>query len=93
MVETQIRARGIKDPRVLVAMEKVRRHRFVRETDIAYAYADSPISIGLGQTISQPYIVAFMSEALSLQADHRVLDRLGAGILRATDRGARATPG
>jgi protein-L-isoaspartate(D-aspartate) O-methyltransferase len=74
MVETQIRARGIKDPRVLAAMEKVRRHRFVREADIAYAYADSPISIGLGQTISQPYIVAFMSEALAVAPTDRVLE-------------------
>jgi len=78
MVETQIRARGIKDSRVLAAIEKVRRHRFVRESDIDYAYADSPVAIGLGQTISQPYIVAFMTEALSVQPTDKVLE-IGTG--------------
>ena len=78
MVEAQIRARGIKDTRVLAAMEQVRRHRFVRESDIDYAYADSPVGIGLGQTISQPYIVAFMTEALSVQPTDKVLE-IGTG--------------
>jgi protein-L-isoaspartate(D-aspartate) O-methyltransferase len=78
MVETQIRVRGIKDPRVLAAMAKVPRHRFVRESDIEYAYADSPVSIGLGQTISQPYIVAFMTEALAVAPTDKILE-IGTG--------------
>lgn len=78
MVETQIRARGIQSPRVLDAMAKVPRHRFVDHADIDYAYADSPIDIGLGQTISQPYIVAFMTEALALAPDAVVLE-IGTG--------------
>lgn len=78
MVETQIRARGVTDARVLAAMEKIPRHRFVRPDDVDYAYADSPVSIGLGQTISQPYIVAFMSEALALEPGDRVLE-IGTG--------------
>jgi protein-L-isoaspartate(D-aspartate) O-methyltransferase len=78
MVETQIRARGVKDARVLAAMEKVPRHRFMRESDIEYAYADSPVSIGLGQTISQPYIVAFMTEALRIKPTDKVLE-IGTG--------------
>ncbi len=78
MVETQIRARGIRDARVLAAMEKIPRHRFVRPDDIDYAYADSPVAIGHDQTISQPYIVAFMSEALALAPDDRVLE-IGTG--------------
>ena len=78
MVDTQIRARGIKDARVLGAMEKVRRHRFVRAEDIDYAYADSPVSIGFNQTISQPYIVAFMTEALAVKPTDKVLE-IGTG--------------
>jgi protein-L-isoaspartate(D-aspartate) O-methyltransferase len=78
MVETQIRARGVKDARVLAAMEKVPRHRFMRASDIDYAYADSPVSIGLGQTISQPYIVAFMTEALRVKPTDKVLE-IGTG--------------
>lgn len=78
MVETQIRARGIKAPHVLAAMEKVPRHRFVRPSDIDYAYADSPVSIGLGQTISQPYIVAFMTEALEVEPTDKLLE-IGTG--------------
>jgi len=78
MVDTQIRARGISDPRVLEAMRRVERHRFVapRERDIAYG--DHPIAIGFGQTISQPYIVAFMTEALALGPDARALE-IGTG--------------
>jgi protein-L-isoaspartate(D-aspartate) O-methyltransferase len=78
MVETQMRARGINDPVVLAAMEKVPRHRFVLDGDIEYAYADTPISIGLGQTISQPYIVAFMTEALKVKPTDKVLE-IGTG--------------
>lgn len=78
MVETQLRARGIRDARVLEAMTAVPRHRFVgpRETEIAYG--DFPIDIGLGQTISQPYIVGYMSEALQLTPQQTVLE-IGTG--------------
>jgi protein-L-isoaspartate(D-aspartate) O-methyltransferase len=78
MVDSQIRARGIKDPRVLAALEKVPRHRFMRDEDVDYAYADSPVPIGMGQTISQPYIVAYMSEALQVSATEKVLE-IGTG--------------
>jgi protein-L-isoaspartate(D-aspartate) O-methyltransferase len=78
MVESQIRARGVDDERVLAAMAKVPRHRFVLESDLDVAYDDHPIGIGFGQTISQPYIVGFMSDALALDATHRVLE-IGTG--------------
>jgi protein-L-isoaspartate(D-aspartate) O-methyltransferase len=78
MVETQIRARGIRDQRVLAAMEQVRRHLFVRESDIDRAYGDHPIDVGHGQTISQPYIVAYMTEQLALPQGARVLE-IGTG--------------
>jgi protein-L-isoaspartate(D-aspartate) O-methyltransferase len=78
MVETQIRARGIRDERVLAALRTVARHRFVREADIEHAYGDYPVEIGHGQTISQPYIVAYMSEALAIQPGDRVLE-IGTG--------------
>ena len=78
MVETQIRARGVDDERVLAAMAKVPRHRFVLESDLDVAYDDHPIGIGFGQTISQPYIVGFMSDALALDATDRVLE-IGTG--------------
>jgi len=74
MVDEQIRARGVREPRVLAAMETVPRHRFVAPGDEPIAYADSPIAIGHGQTISQPYIVAYMTEALKLSRDARVLE-------------------
>jgi protein-L-isoaspartate(D-aspartate) O-methyltransferase len=74
MVDSQIHARGIQDPRVLAAMERVPRHRFVREVDVPVAYDDHPISVGYGQTISQPYIVAYMTEQLALPAGARVLE-------------------
>src|SRR5215471_9076174 len=67
MVEDQIKARGIKDEGVLVAMLKVPRERFVPSGVAPLAYADGPLPIGYGQTISQPYIVAFMTEALQQQ--------------------------
>ena len=78
MVESQIRARGIRDPRVLDAMRTVERHRFLRGQDVNLAYGDYPVDIGLGQTISQPYIVAFMTEALDVKPSDRVLE-IGTG--------------
>jgi protein-L-isoaspartate(D-aspartate) O-methyltransferase len=74
MIDSQIRLRGIRDPRVLAAMERVPRHRFVRDADVALAYGDHPISVGFGQTISQPYIVAYMTEQLALVPEARVLE-------------------
>jgi protein-L-isoaspartate(D-aspartate) O-methyltransferase len=78
MVETQIKARGVKDPRVLSALLKVERHRFVPEKYLDSAYSDQPLPIGEGQTISQPYIVALMTELLELKGDERVLE-IGTG--------------
>ena len=78
MVERQIRARGIRDERVLSAMAAVPRHSFVPADRIADSYADSPLPIGEGQTISQPFMVAAMASALMLQGDERVLE-IGAG--------------
>ena len=78
MVAEQIRARGIKNDAVLRAMERVPRHLFVPESERSSAYSDYPLPIGYGQTISQPYIVAFMSEALAVTKEHRVLE-IGTG--------------
>ena len=78
MVEQQLRRRGIRDQRVLHAMAAVPRHAFVREADQEHAYEDRPLPIGHGQTISQPYMVAFMMEALELRGGERVLE-VGAG--------------
>ncbi len=78
MVETQIKARGVKDPRVLSALRKVERHRFVPEEYLNSAYSDQPLPIGEGQTISQPYIVALMTELLELKGDEKVLE-IGTG--------------
>lgn len=74
MVENQIARKGIKDESVLAAMRKVPRHLFLPEEAKAYGYIDSPVRIGSGQTISQPYIVALMTELLSVKPEHRVLD-------------------
>lgn len=74
MVETQIKARGIKDYRVLSAMLKIERHLFVPETLRSSAYSDQPLPIGEGQTISQPYIVALMTDLLELKGGERVLE-------------------
>jgi protein-L-isoaspartate(D-aspartate) O-methyltransferase len=74
MVSRQIAARGIKDKRVLEAMRKVPRHELVPESVRAYAYSDHPVPIGEDQTISQPYIVAYMTEQLRLDGDERVLE-------------------
>jgi protein-L-isoaspartate(D-aspartate) O-methyltransferase len=78
MVNEQLRARDIHNARVLDAMLKVPRHLFVPESRRAGAYIDSPLPIGLGQTISQHYIVAFMTQALELEPVHRVLE-IGTG--------------
>jgi len=78
MVETQIKARGIRDERVLKAMETIPRHLFVDEGLIEQAYSDSPLPIGEHQTISQPYIVALMTEALELKGGEKVLE-IGTG--------------
>jgi len=78
MVEKQLRRRGIRDPRVLEAMGKVARQEFVPESCRSAAYEDEPLPIGADQTISQPYMVAVMAEALALQGDERVLE-VGAG--------------
>jgi protein-L-isoaspartate(D-aspartate) O-methyltransferase len=74
MVEQQIVARGVSDPRVLDAMRAVARHRFVDASLAAQAYSDQPLPIGNGQTISQPYIVAYMTELLKLPPGARVLE-------------------
>jgi protein-L-isoaspartate(D-aspartate) O-methyltransferase len=74
MVETQLRRRGIRDERVLAAMRRVPRHEFVPEPLRREAYEDNPLPIGEGQTISQPFIVAAMLEALVLQPLDSVLD-------------------
>ena len=78
MVNDQIKGRGISDMRVLEAMTKVPRHLFVPEPFTERAYDDAPLPIGLQQTISQPYIVAFMTEMLRLKATDRVLE-IGTG--------------
>ena len=74
MVADQIRARGVRDPRVLEALTRVPRELFIPEEERAGAYDDRPVPIGYGQTISQPYIVGYMTEALKVQAAHRVLE-------------------
>jgi len=74
MVETQIRARDVKNPAVLRAMARVPRHLFVPDDMRPFAYDDRPLPIGRGQTISQPYIVAYMTEALQLEPAHSVLE-------------------
>ena len=74
MVEEQLRQRGIRDPRVLTAMTKVPRETFIAPEFAREAYADGPIPIGAGQTVSQPYMVAAMVEALEVQPTDRVLE-------------------
>ena len=78
MVEEQLSARDIRDPRVLDVMRTVPRHLFVPELRRAEAYGDYPLPIGHDQTISQPYIVAFMTQALEIAPAHRVLE-IGTG--------------
>jgi protein-L-isoaspartate(D-aspartate) O-methyltransferase len=78
MVTAQIEARGITDPRVLAAMRKVPRHLFIPRSEREQAYNDGPVPIGEGQTISQPYIVALMTELIHPQPGDRVLE-IGTG--------------
>lgn len=78
MVTRQIIARGIQDPAVIKAMHRVARHRFVPDESSSFSYADRPLPIGYNQTISQPYIVALMTESLELKPEDRVLE-IGTG--------------
>ena len=78
MVEDQIIKRGVEDKRVLDVMKVVERHKFVPEKYSESAYKDGPLPIGHGQTISQPFIVAFMTENLKLEPSHKVLE-IGTG--------------
>lgn len=78
MVETQISDRGIKDRNTLRAMGTVPRHLYVPENQRRFSYADRPLPIGYGQTISQPYIVAFMTEIIKPRSDYKVLE-IGTG--------------
>lgn len=78
MVKEQIVARGVKNQAVLKAMETIPRHLFVPADQAQYAYNDTPLSIGYGQTISQPYIVAFMTESMELKKTDKVLE-IGTG--------------
>ncbi len=78
MIKLQIEARGIKDKKVLAAMGKVKRHLFVPPGLRNFAYYDQPLPVGQGQTISQPYIVALMTELLLLKGDEKVLE-IGTG--------------
>jgi len=74
MVQNQLRSRGITDERVLRVMEELPRHDFIPSQCRSEAYLDQPVSIGWGQTISQPYIVALMTEKLHLASQHEVLE-------------------
>lgn len=78
MVRKQITARGVRDARVLAAMRRVPRHRFVPRRFVREAYEDHPVMIGQGQTVSQPYIVAYMTAAMNLASGARVLE-IGTG--------------
>lgn len=78
MVDRQLRPRGLKDKKVLEAMLNVPRHLFVPESERSRSYYDGPLPIGKGQTISQPYIVAYMTELLRLKGDEKVLE-IGTG--------------
>jgi protein-L-isoaspartate(D-aspartate) O-methyltransferase len=78
MVERQLRARGIRSAAVLHAMARIPRQRFVPEAEMMNSYVNGPLPIGFGQTISQPYIVAYMTEALELRGSEKVLE-IGTG--------------
>ena len=78
MVKEQIIARGISDTHVIMAMQRIERHLFVPAEYVQMAYKDRPLPIGYGQTISQPYIVAFMTDILKLKSGDRVLE-IGTG--------------
>ena len=90
MVERQLRGRDIVDPRVLAAMGTVPRHCFVPYGERAAAYGDHALPIGRGQTISQPYIVALMTQLLALRGDERVLE-VGT-VAEAVGRALHETP-
>ena len=75
MVNTQIKVRGIKDPATLNALYRVPRHKFVPKNQLGNAYFDSPLQISYGQTISQPYIIAFMTEIIQIQKNDKVLEK------------------
>lgn len=78
MIEKHIKGRGVSDPKVIKALEEISRENFVPPEMKEFAYEDGPLPIGKGQTISQPYIVAFMAEALKLSSDSVVLE-VGSG--------------
>lgn len=78
MVKQQIEERGVTDPAVLKAMRTVKRHEFVPSAQVDFAYEDRPLPIGYGQTISQPYIVAYMTEVIKPQSNFKVLE-IGTG--------------
>lgn len=78
LVEQHIKQKGIKDKAVLMAMRKVERHLFVSQNNIPNAYDDRPLPIGYGQTISQPFIVAYMTEVINPKPEHKVLE-IGTG--------------
>ena len=78
MVEKQIKQRGVDDPQLLEALMKVPRHLFVPENIVSLAYNDTPLPIGYGQTISQPYVVALMTESLQVEKGYKVLE-IGTG--------------
>jgi protein-L-isoaspartate(D-aspartate) O-methyltransferase len=78
MIAEQLRGRDVREPRVLAAIARVPRHLFIPEAARADAYEDHPVPIGHGQTISQPYIVGFMTQALDVAPEHRVLE-IGTG--------------
>src|SRR5690242_20805441 len=78
MFQLALRRRGISDQAVLRTMEEVPREAFVEKGDLTYAYRDSALGIECGQTISQPFVVAYMTEQLALQRQHRVLE-IGTG--------------
>jgi protein-L-isoaspartate(D-aspartate) O-methyltransferase len=78
MVKSQIEHRGVRDERVLEAMRRVPRELFIDKKDVEYAFHDGPLCIGCGQTISQPYIVAYMTEMLGIEETDRVLE-IGTG--------------
>jgi protein-L-isoaspartate(D-aspartate) O-methyltransferase len=78
MVKQQIEKEGVRSPTVLAAMRSVQRHLFIPESMRSYAYSDRPVPIGYGQTISQPYIVAYMTQVIDPQPDFRVLE-IGTG--------------
>lgn len=78
MIKDQVEARGVRDARVLAALDKVARHKFVPEDLVSRAYEDYPLPLGRGQTVSQPYIVALMSELAGLAGGEKVLE-IGTG--------------